>query len=616
MPPVRDALSDTSREYAIVRARLIASALLIAGLLATLVYRYYDLQVRHYAQYLTQSDNNRIRIQTVAPRRGLITDQKGRLLATNIPSYRLSVVIEEVASLDQLLQDIGSVVELAADDVEDFKKRRGRRRPYEPVALKFGLSDVDMAKLGVNLHRLEGAVIEAQLTRHYPEAELLSHVVGYVARISERDLANIDADAYRGTSHIGKVGLEREYEAALHGQLGFQQVETNAHGQILRIIENEAPNNGVDIQLYLDLDLQRVATQALGSQRGAVVALDPRTGGVLAMVSNPGYDSNLFVNGISTADYSALRDSPDVPLFNRVVQGQYPPGSTVKPMIALGALEQGYTTPEDTVPDPGWYQLPGEPRRYRDWILRIRGTGHAPEVDMRMAIAESCDVYYYDLARRMGIDNVALSLRPFGLGQATSIDTTAEQSGLLPDTAWKQRRYQQPWYPGETLSAGIGQGYMLATPLQLAQAVSVLANRGDSFEPSLVKRLGAASVRGTQRARVEASPDHWAAVIAAMMDVVHTPRGTAAAIGRNLPYTIAGKTGTSQVISIAQDAVYDETEIAERHRNHGWFIAFAPVDRPRIAIAVLAENGGGSSAAYPVARAVMDAWLAEVDSDV
>lgn len=616
MPPLRDALSDTGREYAIVRTRLTVSALLIVALLATLVYRYYSLQVINYAQYLTQSDNNRIRVQTVPPRRGLITDHKGRLLATNLPSYRLSVVLEETASLDQLLLDLGTLVELEADDIEDFKRRRRRRRPYEPVALKFALNEHEIAKLGVNLHRLDGAVIEAQLTRHYPEAELLSHVIGYVARISERDLENIEAEAYQGTSHIGKVGLERQYESVLHGQLGFQQVEANAHGQILRTIESEPPRHGADLQLYLDLDLQRVAAQALGAQRGAVVALDPRTGGVLAMVSNPGYDTNLFVNGISAQDYSALRDSPDVPLFNRVVQGQYPPGSTVKPMIALGALELGFAKPEDTVPDPGWYQITGDPRRYRDWILRIRGTGHAPEVDMRMAIAESCDVYYYDLARRMGIDNVASSLRPFGLGQSTSIDTTAEQNGLIPDSEWKKRRYQQPWYPGETLSAGIGQGYMLATPIQLAQAVSVLANRGASFEPSLVKRIGDAAVRGAQRTPVEASPDHWATVIAAMMDVVHTPRGTAAAIGRNLPYTIAGKTGTSQVISIAQDAVYDETGIDERHRNHGWFIAFAPVDRPRIAVAVLAENGGGSSAAYPVARAVMDAWLAEGDSDV
>ena len=318
-----------------------------------------------------------------------------------------------------------------------------------------------------------------------------------------------------------------------------------------------------------------------------------------------------FVNGISSARYAALRDSPDTPLLNRTVQGQYPPGSTVKPMLALAGLELGLITPETTVPDPGWYSIPGDSRRYRDWILRIRGTGHAPEVDMRMAIAESCDVYYYDLARLMGIDTLAEGLAPYGFGATTGIDVTSEQPGILPNRDWKRRKLGQPWYPGETLSVGIGQGYMLATPLQLANAAMILANRGVAYRPSVVSRVAGQPVPRDPLRVVEASPEHWSAVVAAMMDVVHHPSGTAAAISRDLPYTIAGKTGTSQVIGIAQDAVYDEEAIDARHRNHGWFMAFAPVDRPKIAIAVLAENGGGSSAAYPVARKVMDAWLAE-----
>lgn len=409
--------------------------------------------------------------------------------------------------------------------------------------------------------------------------------------------------------HVGKVGIEKRYESVLLGKVGYQNVETNAHGRVLRVLDSQPPEAGATLQLYLDLDLQRAAKRALGDQRGAVVAIDPNNGGILALVSNPGFDGNLFVNGISTQDYSALRDSPYTPLLNRAVQGQYPPGSTVKPMLSLAGLELGLVTPETTVDDPGWYTLPGDSRRYRDWILRIRGTGHAPKVDMRMAIAESCDVYYYDLARRMGIDVLAESLAPYGFGQTTGLDITSEKAGLLPTTAWKKARLGQPWYPGETLNVGIGQGYMLATPLQLAQAAMVTANRGRSFVPSLVRRIGDLPIGGEERPRVEARSEHWAAVIAGMMDVVHSRSGTAAAIGTGLQYTIAGKTGTSQVIGIAQDAVYDEDQIDERHRNHGWFIAFAPVDEPKIAIAVLAENGGGSSAAYPVARKVMDAWL-------
>jgi penicillin-binding protein 2 len=524
------------------------------------------------------------------------------------------VIVERAGNLGQLMDKIDALVGLGVDDRERFQERRRRSRPYDPVPLKLRLTDQDIAVIGANRHRLPGVTIDAQLTRAYPEGELLSHVVGYVGRINPEEAAALDQEAYRGTFHIGKVGLEKRYEQVLLGTVGSQNTEANAHGRTLRVLEQQLPAAGADLQLYLDLDLQRVAYEALGDQRGAVVALDPRTGGVLALVSKPGFDGNLFVNGISSQAYSALRDSPDVPLLNRAVQGQYPPGSTVKPMLGLVGLEAGLVTPDFAVPDPGWYRIPGDARRYRDWILRIRGTGHAPEVDLRLAIAESCDVYYYDLARRLGIDDLAMGLEPYGLGRRTGIDITSEQPGILPTRQWKRSHLGQPWYPGETLSVGIGQGYMLATPLQLAQAALVMANRGWLLEPKVVQAVSGVPHEPEPRQVVSAEPAHWSAVIAAMMDVVHDRGGTAAAIGRNLPYTIAGKTGTSQVIGIAQDAVYDEKAIDARHRNHGWFIAFAPVDRPRIAIAVLAENGGGSSAAYPVARRVMDAWLLELDT--
>lgn len=616
MPAARAALRDAGHEAAINGSRVVVAVLVVLIAFSVLGYRYYSLQITEYEQFLTQSDRNRVRLEAVPPKRGLILDRKGRLLATNQPTHALAVVVERADDLGALLERLQALISIDDDDLQRFDERRRRRRPYDPVPLKLQLTDEEIAVIGVNRHQLPGVTIEAQLTRHYPYGDLLSHVVGYVGRINEREAASLDEDNYRGSLHVGKVGLEKRYESVLHGTVGYRNVETNAHGRILRVLDEQPPVAGADLQLYLDLDLQRAAAEALADQRGAVVAIDPQNGGVLALVSNPGFDANLFVNGISSADYSALRDSKDTPLLNRAVQGQYPPGSTVKPMIGLAGLELDLVTPETTVPDPGWYRLPGDSRRYRDWILRIRGTGHAPEVDLRMAIAESCDVYYYDLARRMGIDTLAESLAPYGFGQRTGIDITSEQPGILPSTDWKRARMGQPWYPGETLSVGIGQGYMLATPLQLAHATAVVANRGSSFAPSVVRRIGDLPVRGEPRPDVRASEEHWAAVIAGMMDVVHTRRGTAARIGRDLSYTIAGKTGTSQVIGIAQDEVYDEDEIAERHRNHGWFIAFAPVDEPRIAVAVLAENGGGSSAAYPVARQVLDAWLLSEDDDV
>ena len=607
----RDAMRDTGREVAIHRDRILVAGFVVLLSVVTLLYRYYDLQIVSYEQFLTQSERNRVRLEALPPTRGLIYDRKGRLLASNEPTQSLAIVVERTANLTGLIERLDELVGLDEDEVQRFQERRRRSRPYDAVPLKLRLTDEQVAVIGVHRHTLPGVNIEAQLTRAYPEGDLLSHVVGYVGRINADEANRIEDEAYRGTYHIGKVGIEKRYESVLLGRVGNQNIEANAHGRVLRVLDRELPDPGATLDLHLDLDLQRVAHEALGEQRGAVVALDPRTGGVLALVSKPGFDGNLFVNGISAVQYAALRDSPDTPLLNRAVQGQYPPGSTIKPMLALAGLELGLITPDSTVADPGWYRIPGDSRRYRDWILRIRGTGHAPEVDMRMAIAESCDVYYYDLARSMGIDTLARGLAPYGFGAKTGVDITSEQPGILPDRDWKQRKMGQPWYPGETLSVGIGQGYMLATPLQLAKAAMILANRGVAYQPAVVRRIGGQPVQRDPRRVVDATPEHWSAVVAAMMDVVHHPSGTAAAISRNLPYTIAGKTGTSQVIGIAQDAVYDEESIDARHRNHGWFMAFAPVDRPRIAIAVLAENGGGSSAAYPVARKVMDAWLAE-----
>lgn len=608
-----DALRDTQREWMINRSRLIAALVGIFVLLLILVYRYYSLQITQHDDFLTKSDRNRIRVEVIPPTRGQIVDRKGRALALNQPTFVVGVVQERSEDLEALVAILRERFALSDREVETFWERSSRRRPFESVPIKLGLNDTELASVAVDLHSLPGVVVDAQLTRYYPFADTLSHVLGYVGRISTEDLSVLDAERYRGTLHTGKVGLEKRYERLLHGKPGFQHVETNAHGRLLRVLEIEPSQAGRDLQLYLDLDLQRVATEALGDQRGAVVALDPLTGGVLAMVSNPSYDANLFVRGISYVDYAQLRGSLDTPLLNRAVQGQYPPGSTVKPLLGLGALARDLITPESAVPDPGWYRLPGDTRRYRDWTLRVRGGGHAETVDLRLAIAESCDTYFYDLAHRMGIDTMAEVLAPFGLGVPTGIDTTAEQSGILPSTDWKRTQLKQAWYPGETISAGIGQGYMLMTPLQLAQAAMVIANKGASFVPSLVHRVGDLTVGGVPRPSVAMAEEDWQAVVAGMVDVVHSPQGTAAFIADNIGYQMAGKTGTSQVISIAQDAIYDEDSISERNRNHGLFIAFAPVDNPRIVVAVIAENGGGSTAASPIARRVVDAWLIETE---
>ena len=607
--PNHIALKDPYRESRVYSARTVTAIILIMGLLAVILTRYYSLQITEYEVYRTQSDRNRVQLQPLPPKRGLIYDRNGVMLADNLPSYILSVVRERVPDLEATLAQLQMLLPVSESDLDKFHKKLKRRRPYEAVPLRFRLTEQERARLAVNRYRLPGVVVDAQLLRHYPHGELFSHALGYVGRINEREALILDETDYRGTFHVGKVGVEKYYEDVLHGEVGYQNVESNAHGRVLRVLERHLPAPGTDLVLHLDIRVQRAALEALGDRRGAVVAMDPLTGGVLALVSTPGFDTNLFVNGISSRDYSALRDSLDVPLFNRAIQGQYPPGSTVKPIMAMAGLESGLVTPESTVPDPGWYKLPGDSRKYRDWILRIRGTGHAPRVDLQMAIAESCDVYFYDLARRLTIDRMHEYLHPYGFGERTGIDTTSESSGVLPSTAWKRGAMAQAWYPGETLSAGIGQGYMLATPMQLAVATTVLASKGKRRTPRLLKSIAGEPVNLPELEPIVASAANWESVYDGMREVVHGKRGTAKYLSKGIAYEMAGKTGTAQVIGIPQNAVYNEDEVAERHRHHGLFIAFAPIEAPTIAVAIIVENGGGSSAAAPIARAVIDTWL-------
>ena len=602
-------MQDWARETRITHGRVTVLAVLMVLVMLGLLYRYFSLQVVQNEEFRAQSDRNRIAVRTVAPTRGVIVDRSGNLLAVNQPSFTLAITPERAEDLDNVLITLSDLLGLTETDIELFKEARKRRRPLSPVPLKYRLNDKELAVIAVNKHVLSGVSVLSELTRHYPEGDLLGHALGYVGRIGIDDVDESEKEAYRGISHIGKVGLEAYYEDVLRGGLGVSRVETNARGVELDVIDRIEPVPGAELTLHLDIELQRVAAAAMGDMRGAVVALDPRTGGVLSAVSSPRYDPNKFVNGISFSDYAELRDSRDAPLLNRVIQGQYPPASTIKPMLGLAGLNRDLITIDTAIPDPGYYQLPGDPRRYRDWILRVRGTGHAEEMNLRDSIAQSCDVYFYELANRFGIDALAESLDDFGIGSVTGVDLPSEKRGILPSSEWKRRVIGSSWYGGETLIVGIGQGYMLATPMQLAVATAALATRGTAFKPTFVAAVDGTSVEPEPLLNVSAETAYWDEVFAGMVDTVSSVRGTAFGMRSGLTYSVAGKTGTAQVVGIAQDATYDEEALSEYQRNHGWFIAFAPVENPEIVLAVLTENSGGGSSAYPVARAMLDYWM-------
>ena len=602
-------MQDWARETRITHGRVTVLAVLMVLVMMGLLYRYFSLQVVQNEEFRAQSDRNRIAVRTVAPTRGVIVDRSGNLLAVNQPSFTLAITPERAEDLDNVLITLSDLLGLTETDIELFKEARKRRRPLSPVPLKYRLNDEELAVIAVNKHVLSGVSVLSELTRHYPEGDLLGHALGYVGRIGIDDVDQSEKEAYRGISHIGKVGLEAYYEDILRGGLGVSRIETNARGVELDVIDRIEPVPGAELTLHLDIELQRVAASAMGDMRGAVVALDPTTGGVLSAVSSPRYDPNKFVNGISFSDYGELRDSRDAPLLNRVIQGQYPPASTIKPMLGLAGLNRDLITIDTMIPDPGYYQLPGDPRRYRDWILRVRGTGHAEEINLRDSIAQSCDVYFYELASRLGIDALAESLDDFGIGSLTGVDLPSEKPGILPSSEWKRRVIGSNWYGGETLIVGIGQGYMLATPMQLAVATTALATRGTAFKPTFVAAVDGTPVEPEPLLNVSAETAYWDEVFAGMVDTVSSVRGTAFGMQSGLTYSVAGKTGTAQVVGIAQDATYDEEALSEYQRNHGWFIAFAPVENPEIVLAVLTENSGGGSSAYPVARAMLDYWM-------
>ena len=607
-------LKNLDRELAYFQARLIVGAAFVFILATILLARAFYMQVLQYQHYHALAENNRIAMVPVAPNRGFILDRNEQILADNFSAFTVEIVVSKVTDSKKTLDDIARLIEITPAHIRRFRKLLAESHEFDTVPLKNKLSDEEVAILAANRYRLPGVEVRSRLFRNYRAGPGMAHVVGFIGRINDTDMKRLQkddrAENYVGSTHIGKVGLEQSYEKLLHGRTGFEQMETDSGGRALRVLARIPPVSGSDVKLYLDVELQQIAEQAFGDFRGSLVALDPKTGGVLALVSRPGFDPNLFVDGIDSDTWKALNESPDRPMVNRALRGIYPPGSTIKPFMALAGLELGLRTPSDSISDPGFYSLPGSRHRYRDW----KKEGHGI-VDMHKAVVQSCDTYFYRLAVDMGIESMHDYLSHFGFGQTSGIDLMGESSGLLPSKAWKTKRFKQPWYLGETVIAGIGQGYHLTTPLQLAVATATFANGGTRVAPRLVQAIRDPQTRQwipqpvVVGDKVSMKPAHYEAVRRAMIDVLR-PGGTASAAAAGASYVMAGKTGTAQVVGIKQNARYDEKRIQMRHRDHALFVAFAPAEAPTIALAVLVENGGhGGSTAAPIARTVFDYYL-------
>ena len=618
-------IKDHHSERRLFIARVAMTSIIGFLLLSTVIARLVQLQVFDHEVFAAQSQGNRVRIEAVPPIRGLVFDREGRVLAENLPAYQLELIPEQVADIDDTLQRLAALGLIEVDDIAGFKDLSESGPRFKPVTLKLRLSEEEIANFAIQRPRFPGVDFQPRLVRHYPNGKAIAHAVGYVGALSKNDLARLDSSSYAGTAHTGKTGVENSFEPYLHGDVGYRHIVSNALGRQIptdsRDMADSLPNDessapGQNVYLSLDLDLQLLATKALEGRRGAVVAIDPWSGEILAMVSAPSFDPDLFAVGMTTAQYAELQNDLGQPLFNRAIRGAYPPGSTIKPMLALAALDTGATNPMRRSICRGFFMLPNTTHRYRDW----KPEGHG-EVDLHDAITQSCDVYFYELSGDIGIDNMHTYLDKFGLGQATGIDVSGEHPGVNPSRDWKRaaftERADQRWFHGETVNNSIGQGYMLTTPLQLANAAAALATRGTRFEPHLVAAVedavtGQRTLTAPRRLADVGINDqsYWDTVIGAMHDVMQNVRGTAYATGRGAKYEMAGKSGTAQVFSVAQEDEYDEEEIEERLRDHALFIAFAPVDNPRIAVAVVVENGSsGSRVAAPIARAIMDEHL-------
>ncbi|MEX0618466.1 MAG: penicillin-binding protein 2 [Pseudohongiellaceae bacterium] len=630
-------VKDHESERRLFASRLTVAGVLIALLFAALILKLVNLQIYQNEYFSARSDGNRLHSQYVPPPRGLIFDRNGVLLADNRPIFNLTVVREQVENLDDAIDRLSSVVTLNNEDLNQFHTRLQRARvPYSSVPLVYQLSEDEIARFAVSEHKFPGFSVEAQLVRHYPFSSLTSHTVGYVSEINREELDKLSAEQkenYGGTNHIGKSGIEKTYEDLLHGTVGYETVEKNNRGQIMRVLDRTDPISGKNVSLHMDAALQRAAEEALGDFRGAVVAIDPETGGVLAMISKPGFDPNLFVTGISNRDYGKLiTDELNTPLFDRTTN-PYPPGSTVKPFIGLGGLHHEFVDYDYTIEDPGFFRLPGVSRRWLDYTFRTPiGGGHG-HTDLKKAIYQSCDTFFYDLGNRMGIDTIHSFMHQFGFGRNLALDIPFARTGVLPSREWKMGSRGEQWYPGDTINSSIGQGYMWTTPLQLATAVSILANKGKVVQPRMLKSVEGEAFEPVIENPVADiavnDPDYWDYIHDAMTMVVHRryndtfrDYGTAyeaiALADRDMPYQMAGKSGTAQVVAINPNILKSvDIDVSDIHRDHALFASFAPAMNPhvspKIAVAVFVENGEhGSSVAGPIAKQLIDTYLLDI----
>ncbi len=601
---VQETFKDATKEFRLIRNRLWITVVIFVIIGLGLFGRIYYLQVIDYHELTTQSNDNRIFIQSIPPTRGLIYDSEGDLIAKNTPSFTLSIVPERVQSLKKTIARLQQLISISDADIKDFNRIKKQRRPFEAIPLKYQLTETETAKIAVNQFGLPGVEIQAQLIRYYPYNNLFADVVGYVGRINDREQNKLNSRLYSGTHTIGKSGIERFYETLLLGKPGYREAEVDVRGRIKRILKEVPPIKGKPFNLYINMTVQKAAADAMKGRRGSVVAIDPRSGGILAMVSAPSFNPNLFVTGISYKAYNALNNNPARPLFNRATLGTYPPASTIKPIMALAGLDQKVATPEWKIFDPGFYQLPGFKHKYRNWKRGGQGW-----VNMHKAIVKSNDTYFYRLAVKLGITNIHKYSTMFGYGTKPDIDFPSLSTGLIPSVKWKKQFYHQPWYPGETVIAGIGQGYMQVTPLQMAIAAATLANRGETITPRISKPgPGVPAVK--PNFTIDGSADDWKAIIQAMRDVV-SPQGTGWRMG-NVPFTVAGKTGTAQVVQIAQGKRYNKEKLKKTDWDHGLFIGFAPVKNPKIALAIVTENQ--DKAAVAVAKKIFQAYFDSLKS--
>lgn len=615
----RQSIQDPAAESQMFNQRALFGFAVVIICFLVIVFNQYKLQVVMHEHYMTRADGNRIKLIPQPPNRGLIYDRNGVLLAENRPIHSVELIPEQVKNIPETVAEIARLIEITPERQQEFLKEVKYHRRFASIAVKEHLTEQEVAIIAVNQHRLPGVALEARLTRHYPYGELFTHAIGYIGKINAKELARLEAEGleanYAASRDIGKVGLERYYESQLHGQVGFEQVEVNNRGRVIRILDAKPATSGDDLVLSIDMHLQRKAKELLGENRGAVVAMDPRDGAVLAFYSNPSYDPNLFVHGISGKNYRELLNSPDRPLVNRVTQGVYPPASTIKPHMAILGLENGTVTEQTRIPDPGFYKLPNYSRPYRDHVKWGHGW-----VDVYTAITKSCDTYFYDLAVKLGIDRISDYMKKFGFGSRTGIDVLEESAGLMPSKEWKRARHKQSWFPGDTVSLGIGQSYWSATPMQLALSTAILLNDGLRPTPHMGRyfrneQKDTNLIAPLQRAIEVKNPKNWQIAKEAMRQTVMLQGGTGFNAFKGISYSAGGKTGTAQVINMAVNQKYDANAIKEVHRDNAMFIGYAPAENPTILLTVTVENaGGGGSNAAPIARKMMDYYFTRQSS--